>query len=51
VIAFNAFKTRIKKSVAQTDLLGRTLLAHLHTESSTDSEGKPRTGRPDGSAE
>ena len=29
VIAFNAFKSRIKKSVAQTDLLGRTLLAHL----------------------
>ena len=29
VIAFNAFKTRVKKSVAQTDLLGRTLLAYL----------------------
>ena len=32
VIAFNAFKTRIKKSVAQTDLLGRTLLAYLRNE-------------------
>lgn len=32
VIAFNVFKTRIKKSVAQTDLLGRTLLAHLRND-------------------
>jgi biopolymer transport protein ExbB/TolQ len=29
VIAFNIFKSRLKKSVAQTDLLGRTLLSHL----------------------
>ena len=29
VIAFNAFKTRVAKSVAQTDLLGRTLLTYL----------------------
>lgn len=29
VMAFNFFKSRVKKSVAQTDLLGRTLLAHL----------------------
>lgn len=29
VIAFNYFKTRIKKSVSQTDLLGHTLLAYL----------------------
>jgi biopolymer transport protein ExbB/TolQ len=29
VIAFNAFKTRVGKSVAQTDLLGRTLLSYL----------------------
>lgn len=32
VIAFNTFKTRIKKSVAQTDLLGRTLLAYLRND-------------------
>ena len=32
VIAFNAFKTRVKNSVAQTDLLGRTLLAYLRGE-------------------
>ncbi len=32
VVAFNVFKTRIKKSVAQTDLLGRTLLAYLRTQ-------------------
>lgn len=32
VIAFNIFKSRVKKSVAQTDLLGRTLLAHLRPE-------------------
>jgi biopolymer transport protein ExbB/TolQ len=29
VIAFNIFKSRMKKSVAQTDLLGRTLLSHM----------------------
>ena len=29
VIAFNIFKSRMKKSVAQTDLLGRTLLSNL----------------------
>ena len=29
VIAFNLFRSRMKKSVAQTDLLGRTLLSHL----------------------
>ena len=29
VIAFNVFKSRMKKSVAQTDLLGRTLLSYL----------------------
>ena len=29
VIAFNAFKSRVKHSVAQTDLLGRTLLSYL----------------------
>lgn len=29
VIAFNIFKSRMKKSVAQTDLLGRSLLSHL----------------------
>jgi biopolymer transport protein ExbB/TolQ len=28
-IAFNVFKSRIKKSVSQTDLLGHTLLAYL----------------------
>lgn len=32
VIAFNAFKSRIKDSVARTDLLGRTLLAYLRPE-------------------
>jgi biopolymer transport protein ExbB len=44
VIAFNTFKTRIKKSVAQTDLLGRTLLAYLRNED------KPPRGA-DGSAQ
>lgn len=29
VIAYNAFKSRVDASVARTDLLGRTLLAHL----------------------
>ena len=29
VIAFNIFRSRMKKSVAQTDLLGRTLLSYL----------------------
>lgn len=29
VIAFNIFRSRMKKSVAQTDLLGRTLLSQL----------------------
>lgn len=29
VIAFNVFRSRMKKSVAQTDLLGRTLISHL----------------------
>ena len=29
VIAFNVFKARIKTSAAQTELLGKTLLAHL----------------------
>jgi biopolymer transport protein ExbB/TolQ len=32
VIAFNAFKTRVGKSVAQTDLLGRTLLSYLRND-------------------
>jgi biopolymer transport protein ExbB/TolQ len=32
VIAFNAFKTRVGKSVAQTDLLGRTLLSYLRSD-------------------
>jgi biopolymer transport protein ExbB len=32
VIAFNYFRSRIKTSVAQTELLGRTLLAYLHGE-------------------
>jgi len=31
VIAFNAFMSRVKKSTAQTDLLGRTLLSHLRS--------------------
>lgn len=31
VIAFNVFRSRMKKSVAQTDLLGRTLLSFLRT--------------------
>lgn len=29
VIAFNIFRSRMKKSVAQTDLLGRTLLSYM----------------------
>jgi biopolymer transport protein ExbB/TolQ len=32
VIAFNAFKTRVGKSVARTDLLGRTLLSYLRSD-------------------
>jgi biopolymer transport protein ExbB/TolQ len=32
VIAFNAFKSRVGKSVAQTDLLGRTLLSYLRSD-------------------
>jgi len=32
VIAFNIYKSRIKRSVAQTNLLGSTLLAHLRDE-------------------
>jgi biopolymer transport protein ExbB len=32
VIAYNAFKSRVKHSVARTDLLGRTLLAYLREE-------------------
>jgi biopolymer transport protein ExbB len=32
VIAFNIFKSRMKKSTAQTDLLGRSLLSHLRAE-------------------
>lgn len=32
VIMFNIFRTRVKKSVAQTDLLGRTLLAFLRQQ-------------------
>jgi len=39
VIAFNAFKSRIKDSVAQTDLLGRTLLAYLRQDGDEDSDG------------
>lgn len=41
VIAFNTFKGRVQKAVAQTDLLGRTLLAYLRpgTDSSADVEG------------
>lgn len=33
VIAFNAYKGRCKKAIAQTDLLANTLLAHLRDES------------------
>ena len=33
VVAFNIFSARVKKSVARSDLLGRTLLAHLRDES------------------
>lgn len=40
VIAFNIFKSRIKRSVAQTDLLGHTLLAYLR--------GQPAAGGADG---
>jgi biopolymer transport protein ExbB/TolQ len=29
VIAYNSFRTRMKRSVAQTELLGRTVLSHL----------------------
>ena len=36
VIAFNVFKTQVKNSVAQTDLLGRTLLAYLRGEDPPD---------------
>lgn len=32
VIAFNTFKTRVKHTVAQTELLGRTLLAYLRED-------------------
>lgn len=39
VIAFNFFKARVRRSMAQTELLGRTLLAHLRT---------PHTAAPDG---
>ncbi len=39
VIAFNTFKTRIKRSVAQTDLLGRTLLAYLRKEPAPGEDG------------
>lgn len=38
VIAFNLFKSRIKRSVAQTRLLGRTLLAHLRGDVGTTGE-------------
>lgn len=39
VIAFNFFKARVRRSMAQTELLGRTLLAHLRT---------PHAAQPDG---
>lgn len=32
VIAFNVFKTRVKKSVSQTELLGSTVMAYLRGE-------------------
>lgn len=48
VIAFNIFRSRIKKSVAETDLLGRTLLAHMHRK---DGSGADAPKRTDGSAE
>lgn len=48
VIAFNIFRSRISKSVAQTDLLGRTLLAHMHREDDSSADAPKRT---DGSAE
>lgn len=36
VIAFNIFRSRMKKSVAQTDLLGRTLLSYMRTKGGAD---------------
>lgn len=39
VIAFNAFKSRVDKAVAQTDLLGRTLLAYLRPDADGELEG------------
>lgn len=47
VIAFNIFRSQIQKSVAQTDLLGRTVLAHMHRSGESAKDGK----RTDGSTE
>lgn len=49
VVAFNVYRARTKKSVAQTDLLGRTLLAYLRPEGERDAPEK--NTRTDGSAE
>ncbi len=47
VIAFNAFKSRVQRSVAQTDLLGRTLLAHLREDGQQTSASVEETSSSD----
>jgi biopolymer transport protein ExbB len=39
VIAFNGFKTRVKKSVAQTELIGSTVMAYLRNETPRGMDG------------
>lgn len=53
VVAFNTFKTATRKSVAQTDLLGRTLLAYLRPPGVEDAADGTSGGEPvsDGRAE
>jgi biopolymer transport protein ExbB len=40
VIAFNFFKARVRRSMSQTELLGRTLLAHLRTPHAASPDGE-----------
>lgn len=44
VIAYNGFSSRVKSAVAQTDLLGRTLLAYLRPGDAEEVEGPETVG-------